>query len=313
MKRFKARKIKNKKRKKVLLFFFFFILTFTYIMVFKYLKKNKTNKTLLNKNINYIGLNIIKSIDYFSLKFANEPTVFLNHNIKNLNKVEINNTKKDKKSMIKINNSKKENNVNDDIYNPIIYIYNTHQIEKYSDYNVMDAASHLSSLIEKSYQTYYEKESMSLYLDNYNLNYSNSYKASRYYINIAMNKYNGIKYLFDIHRDSCDKSITTLDYDNKKYAKILFVIGTDNNNMNKNEENAKKLNEILNNKVPNITRGLMYHGGKGYNGIYNQDVSENTFLVEVGSEENTKEEVINTINILSESIIQYIKDTNDKL
>lgn len=313
MKRFKARKIKNKKRKKVLLFFFFFILTFTYIVVFKYLKKNKTNKTLLNKNINYIGLNIIKSIDYFSLKFANEPTVFLNHNIKNLNKVEINNTKKDKKSMIKINNSKKENNVNDDIYNPIIYIYNTHQIEKYSDYNVMDAASYLSSLIEKSYQTYYEKESMSLYLDNYNLNYSNSYKASRYYINIAMNKYNGIKYLFDIHRDSCDKSITTLDYDNKKYAKILFVIGTDNNNMNKNEENAKKINEILNNKVPNITRGLMYHGGKGYNGIYNQDVGENTFLVEVGSEENTKEEVINTINILSESIIQYIKDTNDKL
>jgi len=311
MKRFKARKIK-KKRKKVLFFFFFFVLVFVYVLVFKYLKKNKLNKTLLYKDINYINLNILKIIDDASYKYINTPTMLLNKNVKNAKKIEIKNTKKTKDNSIKLENDIK--NVNESItYNPVVYIYNTHQIEKYSDYNVMDAANYLSDLVNNSYQTYYEKESMSLYLDNYNLNYSNSYKASRYYINLALNKFSSIKYLFDIHRDSCNKELTTLSYNGKSYAKILFVIGTDNKNMNKNEVTAKKLNEILNKKMPNISRGLMYHGGKGYNGVYNQDVNENTFLIEVGSEGNTKDEVINTINILSESIIEYIKDNNDKL
>ena len=102
-------------------------------------------------------------------------------------------------------------------------------------------------------------------------------------------------------------------YNNINYAKILFVIGSDNMNNSKNEENAKKLNEIIESKIPGISRGVVKHGGNKYNGIYNQDISENVFLIEVGAKDNTKDEVENSINILYESIIEYVRGTYDKL
>ena len=46
--------------------------------------------------------------------------------------------------------------------------------------------------------------------------------------------------------------------------------------------------------------------GYGVNGVYNQDFSPNVFLIEVGTKDSTKEEVINTINILKEALLEYI-------
>ena len=74
-----------------------------------------------------------------------------------------------------------------------------------------------------------------------------------------------------------------------------------------NKDTTSKLNEIIKSKVPNISRGIVYHGGKGFNGVYNQDVSSEVFLIEVGGKDNTKEEVENTIEVLNNAIVEYIK------
>ena len=47
--------------------------------------------------------------------------------------------------------------------------------------------------------------------------------------------------------------------------------------------------------------------GAGVNGVYNQDFSPNVFLIEIGGTENTKEEVLNSINVLYEAIAEYIR------
>ena len=148
---------------------------------------------------------------------------------------------------------------------------------------------------------------MKVFLEERNLKYYKSYLASKTYLNNALKENPTLKYFFDIHRDSASKKITTINYQNKNYAKVLFVVGTDNSNYEKNNINAVRLNEIVKSFVPTISRGVVYHGGKGYNGVYNQDISENVFLIEVGGKENTKEEVENTLNVLINSVEEYIR------
>lgn len=49
--------------------------------------------------------------------------------------------------------------------------------------------------------------------------------------------------------------------------------------------------------------------GKNVNGIYNQDVSENCLLLELGGNENNITEVLNTVDLMSEIIKEYIDET----
>ena len=241
MKRFIGKKYKRKRKSKL-----YIILA---IILIYYLSKYKSNKSILNSNLNYINSN---------------------------NK-------------------------------PIIYIYNTHQSEEYSNYSVYELSEYLSEEFEKNLiPNYFQRQSIKTYLNNNNYSYSKSYKASKYYMEIAKKKYSSLNYYIDIHRDSVGKSLATTTYNNKTYAKILFVIGLENKNYKDNLKNAEKLNSIIKNKIPNISRGIIKKQGKGVNGVYNQDFSPNVFLIEVGTKDSTKEEVINTINILKESLLEYI-------
>lgn len=283
-----------------MIFVFFFV--FAYVFMVKLLNKNQLTQTILSNDINYVRFNLNETIEKKISDVINNPINLLNNNIK---------------SVKTINKSKKTNNeankdqtqtVNVDINNPIIYIYNTHQTESYQDYSVYDAAYLLKDKLNNlGLSSYLEEQSMKVFLDTNGLKYYNSYTASRNYLDLAKNNYSSLKYFFDIHRDSVSKEISTIEYNGKSYAKVLFVVGTDNPNNILNKDTTSKLNEIIKSKVPNISRGIVYHGGKGFNGVYNQDFSSEVFLVEVGGVDNTKEEVENTIEVLSNSIVEYIK------
>ena len=122
----------------------------------------------------------------------------------------------------------------------------------------------------------------------------------------ALEKNGTLEYFFDIHRDSIPYESSVITYEGTTYAKILFVIGTDHENYEQNLLLAEKLNTILNQKVPNITRGIIKKGGSGVNGIYNQDFSPNTLLFEIGGSYNKISEVTNTIHILAVSLKEMI-------
>ena len=298
MKRFKSKKIKKKKKYIKIIFIFFFF--FSYIFVFSYIKTKRLKVNVLDKNINYINFNVIGYINNKAKNIINNPVLLLN--IKS-NK---NNVVTSKKIQKVLKTSNEISSIKD--VKPYIYIYNTHQREEYANYDVKKAATLLSDKLNKiETRSVLEENSMKVFLDNNNLKYSKSYEASRNYINEALINYPDLKYFFDIHRDSVSKDKSTISINTINYAKILFVIGSDNPNYENNLKNANYLNSIIENKLPGISRGVITHGGKGYNGIYNQDLSENVFLIEVGGLYNTKEEVENTINILYESIIEYIE------
>ena len=77
------------------------------------------------------------------------------------------------------------------------------------------------------------------------------------------------------------------------------------------EKNIIKLENWLEKNYPGISRGIYRKKGKGVNGVYNQDFSENCFLIEVGGEENNYEEVENTLDVIAEMLNYYLEDNDD--
>jgi stage II sporulation protein P len=120
-----------------------------------------------------------------------------------------------------------------------------------------------------------------------------------------------LKYFIDLHRDSVKKNITTIEINGKKYARVMLLLGLENPNYKENEKNILKLENWLEKNYKGISRGIYRKKGKGVNGVYNQDFSDNCFLIEIGGEENTYEEVENTLDIIAQMLNDYIGDNND--
>lgn len=89
---------------------------------------------------------------------------------------------------------------------------------------------------------------------------------------------------------------------------MLFVIGKEHPNFEQNLNLATKLNEKLKLKVNTISRGVIGKSGKNVNGIYNQDISPGSLLIEVGGQYNNIAEVTNTIELLAQILKEYIEE-----
>lgn len=197
-----------------------------------------------------------------------------------------------------------------------IYIYNTHQTEEYAPNSflegqvkptVMMASYIMEDVFNKnSYSTLVEERSISEILKNNNWKYYKSYDASRIYLEDAKKNNPSIEYFIDVHRDSLKKDKTTVEIENKSYAKTIFLIGTENPNYQENLSFVTEINNILNEKYPNLSKGIYQKGGDGVNGVYNQDNSNHTILIEIGGPENTTDEVLNSTLAFCEAFLEVI-------
>ena len=203
--------------------------------------------------------------------------------------------------------------IEDIVKDPIVYIYNTHDTEKYtskfiSDYSITPSVK-LASLILKDYlndlgiESYVQTKSISSYLNKHNLSYKGAYDASRYYMKNELSKHD-YKILIDIHRDSVKRKFTLCKINGEEYAKVMFVLTTKHKNYKKNEKFASYLNDYLNKHYKGLSRGIM----KRSDVIFNQDLSDNAILIELGGVDNTLEELNNTLKVLSYALNSYIKE-----
>lgn len=132
----------------------------------------------------------------------------------------------------------------------------------------------------------------------YALSYAESLKA----VKAVMKQDRDLDYFIDIHRDSLRRKSTTVTINGKSYAQIHFVIGMRNKDWEKNQQFALKVHNIVEKKYPGLSKGIF--GKKGGNGEYNQSVSPNAILVEVGGVDNTLEESYRTADVLAEAIAE---------
>lgn len=209
-----------------------------------------------------------------------------------------------------------------DTKEPIVYIYNTHQKEEYTveknePYNITPTVLTTSYMLEEQLlkhgiKSVVEESSVSEALNKNKWKYASSYKVTKTFLEKAKEKYPSLKFYIDVHRDSVKYNITTKTINDKKYARVMFLIGLENKNYEENLKVTEAINNEVEKKYPGLSRGIYKKKGKGVNGVYNQDFSSNCILIEFGGNKNTIDEVYNTVIALGEIISNYIGDTFEK-
>lgn len=284
------KKMKLKKPKRVNFIVFLIIICILFLVVNFLLKKIELNsnelfvKRLLQKSNYYlINENLDTNLTYKLFKFD------LKNPITIMDKVFA--YEKDIQTFAYI-----QNNFVD---NPRVYIYSTHPNEKYIDNTISYASLILQEKLNSlQVETIVEERSVVDYLEDNNLEFDYSYKATREFLSDKLKTYD-FDLIIDLHRDAVNN--TTVKINNKEYAKIMFV---QNVNYKDNITLANKLNDILNEKYPGITRGIY----NKYVDNFNQDLNNNVLLIELGGNTNTFEQVNNSIDALAYSIKELLNE-----
>ncbi len=142
--------------------------------------------------------------------------------------------------------------------------------------------------------------------------YSDSYSLAAASIREYIKEYPSIKYVFDLHRDAIvyengakARPVTTVD--GKEAAQIMFVAGTDAGGADfphwqKNLSFTLKLTERLSAKYPALVRTTALRGAS-----YNQQYTEGSVLVEIGSDGNTLSQAKYSAELLANTFAELIK------
>ncbi|WP_174613862.1 stage II sporulation protein P [Virgibacillus ihumii] len=206
----------------------------------------------------------------------------------------------------------------------VVFLYNTHNTESFlphlPEVNDPDLAHHkkvnvtkISDYLAKKLEqngigTAVADENIMGILNDKGWEYWQAYSASRNVVQKAMSRNDDFKYIIDIHRDAQPRSETTTKINGNPYARIMFVVGGKYENYRENLILAKKLNELFKERYPGLSRGVIVKKGEGSNGVYNQDLSGNALLMEVGGVGNSLEELHRTADAVADVFSDYYWD-----
>ncbi len=202
---------------------------------------------------------------------------------------------------------------------PEVLLYNTHTTEAftgdvegknaYSD-DMSENIVAVTSLIEKELEEYY---GISVIHDKtvYCSDWNNSYKASRKGVQSYLNKYDDFKLVVDVHRDGGipTKERTTANINGESLVKLLFPTGKNNVNYSETKALINRMNNDIKEFFPELYRGVLERNRASSNS-YNQDLSKNSVLIEVGGDKNTFEEASNTAKYIARLIAEEVYRKN---
>ncbi|MGN1386760.1 MAG: stage II sporulation protein P [Bacillus sp. (in: firmicutes)] len=207
-----------------------------------------------------------------------------------------------------------------------VFIYHTHNTESFTPYlkdlkninlahhsevNVTRVGQKLGAALEsQGIGAMVDTTDINGILNQKGLKHSKSYQESRAVVQEAMTGNKDLAYYIDIHRDSRRKDKTTVTINGQAYSKIAFVVGGKNAKYSKNLALAKELHYELEKKYPGVSDGVIVNAGSGQNGVYNQDLSEQAMLLEVGGVDNTFEESYRTVEAFADVFSDYYWEIN---
>ncbi len=320
MKRFKSKKRRNY----LFLYFIIFLLSIVFSLKYIYNQKEINKNTIayyiVNDSVGKFNSNL-KDVD-FILKYA------LNLNMVKENKKEEEVLKEENtnKEIIIPNSQDKQEEIEKEEekkkLEKIVYIYNTHQEEKYKSnyleaFNIEPSVFMASKMLKEYLENLgigvlVEERNVADKLHSLNLKYSGSYKVTRIFMEDAYKNNPSLKYFIDLHRDSSSYEKTTTKINDVDYAKLLFIIGLENPNYKVNLEFATKMKDKIVKYDSSLFRSIYKKSGAGVNGVYNQDFHKNVMLVEVGGQYNTINEVDNTLQLFAKILAEYIKEDQNE-
>ncbi|MEO4054402.1 stage II sporulation protein P [Solibacillus sp. CAU 1738] len=204
---------------------------------------------------------------------------------------------------------------------PLVFIYHSHNMESFipeingkaPNYQVISETKNVTligkelsrALKDNNINSIHDGTNIAEVLKERNLSFADSYIVSREQLQNGLDANKSIKMVFDIHRDSQNRKATTININGQDYARIVFVVSTISDNYKKNRDFAMLLHEKLEELYPGLSRGVVEKEGKPRN-TYNQDVLDNSSLLEIGGVENTLEETYRTTEVLAKVIKEVI-------
>lgn len=203
----------------------------------------------------------------------------------------------------------------------VVYIYHTHSRESFLPYlkntDKPEEAYHSSANItlvgemlgralkSRGVGTSINSTDIVQILDSKDLNYNSSYDISGEQVQAARRENNDLEYFIDVHRDSLRKDSTTVEMNGLNYAKLLFVVGTGHEDFEKNLMFAEGLQTMFDTQYPGLSKGIIQKSSSQGNGIYNQDVSPNAIILEIGGVDNTVEELHRSTEVFADVLSNY--------
>ncbi len=193
---------------------------------------------------------------------------------------------------------------------PRVLIYCTHTAESYAGNekdadgrgDVLKVAKHLEEVLEETYGI----EVLVSENVHDSPDWSRSYACSRETAEELLAQYPNAELMIDLHRDSGpEKADTTMEVNGESAAKLLLVVGSDatmnHPNWRQNWETAKAVGAAIDGVNGDILRAIRVQKGR-----YNQHLTPNAILLEVGTDQNTLDEAYNGIEVFAEALAKYL-------
>ncbi|MDF2499413.1 MAG: stage sporulation protein [Anaerosporomusa subterranea] len=108
--------------------------------------------------------------------------------------------------------------------------------------------------------------------------------------------------LFDLHRDSAPLRYYITRIRGEDVAKLVLVVGRENQNLNTTKSYAKQIKAAADSKYKGLVRGIFIAHGN-----YNQDIMPRSMLVEVGTQYNSRNAAEKSIAYFAETVPLFIK------
>ncbi|QGU00004.1 Stage II sporulation protein P [Candidatus Syntrophocurvum alkaliphilum] len=139
--------------------------------------------------------------------------------------------------------------------------------------------------------------------------YSRSYTNSRETVTQFLSNHDNVIAVFDVHRDSIPglNTATTVEFDGRKSAQILIIVGTDERtphpNWRRNLQFAQKLYHKGQEMYPDLIKGITTKPG-----TYNQEYHPRALLLEMGTEYNSYDEADYAGELFTEVLVEVLKE-----
>ncbi len=190
---------------------------------------------------------------------------------------------------------------------PQVVIYCTHASEEYAGQTRITGEAGGVIEVARTLSQEFEKNGIgTIFIDTLHdsPSYNDSYARSLETVTALAEEYPDIEIYIDVHRDSALAGVsTTLNHEGASYAKMLLIVGSDENLPHPNWEQNYAFAQTLTATCNELVEGIM-RDPRVYSGRYNQHVGNKAILVEVGSTDNTEEEAKRSIAVLAQAIIK---------
>ena len=183
-------------------------------------------------------------------------------------------------------------------------VYCTHTSEEYRGQSrrkgvpggVLEAARELARALEEQGLEVIFDETV------HDFDYDAAYSHSLTALEEVVAQYPDTRLFIDVHRDSAIAGIsTTLQANGEDYAKMLLIVGSDENLPHENWQANYAFAKQVAAETERLLPGLMREP-RVYSGRYNQHIGDRALLVEIGSTDNSEEEAKRSAVILARAI-----------